>query len=438
MRNWPALAEVRRQVQTPLMLDESLCGMVDAERAVAAGACDLFNLRLSKCGGFIPTLRLAQFAKAHGLACQLGCQVGETAVLSAAGRHFAASVGGLRFLEGSYDRHLVREALGTRDFTFGWGGWAPASARPRPRRDHRPWRPGESDGTEGDAALSGDGLRYRNSYRQRRLSVALPPLRRRRTRAARVVCIHGIQSHGGWYEHSCRRLAEAGFEVFFLDRRGSGLNERDRGDAPGFRRLVKRRGGVLGSAKKEAALKTFMVGISWGGKMAVGVEKRQPGLMDGVALLCPGFYPRVSLSVREKAAVVWARLTRPTRIFPIPLSDPPLFTSTEKWLKFLREDPLTLHQATARFLIASAAFDLYLRDVASHIKVPVLVDAGRPRPHYRQPAHARSGGALRGAEGDRRISGSVSHTGVRAGPRAAHHRFARMVSGDKRTGANPQ
>ena len=83
------------------------------ERAVARGECDLFNLRLSKCGGFIPTLRLAQFAKAHGLACQLGCQVGETAVLSAAGRHFAASVGGLRFLEGSYDRHLVREALGS-------------------------------------------------------------------------------------------------------------------------------------------------------------------------------------------------------------------------------------------------------------------------------------------------------------------------------------
>jgi muconate cycloisomerase len=112
------------------MLDESLCGMVDAERAAAGGLCDLFNLRLSKCGGFIATLRLTQFAARHGLACQLGCQVGETAILSAAGRHFAASVGGLRYLEGSYDRHLVREALGTRDITFGWGGKAPALPGP--------------------------------------------------------------------------------------------------------------------------------------------------------------------------------------------------------------------------------------------------------------------------------------------------------------------
>jgi muconate cycloisomerase len=120
----PFLAEVRKQVGVPLMLDESLCGPADAERALAGGLCDLFNLRLSKCGGYLPTLRLAQFAARHGVGCQLGCQVGETAVLSAAGRHFACSVGGLRYLEGSYDRHLVREALATRDVTFRRGGRA--------------------------------------------------------------------------------------------------------------------------------------------------------------------------------------------------------------------------------------------------------------------------------------------------------------------------
>ncbi len=124
------LADVRRQTGVPIMHDESLCGRFDAERAVERGTCDLFNLRLSKCGGFIPTLRLAQFAKAHGLGYQLGCQVGETALLSAAGRHFAASVAAIRYLEGSYDRHLVTEALGTRDLTFGWGGKAPALAGP--------------------------------------------------------------------------------------------------------------------------------------------------------------------------------------------------------------------------------------------------------------------------------------------------------------------
>jgi L-alanine-DL-glutamate epimerase-like enolase superfamily enzyme len=123
------LTQIRKSVQTPIMLDESLCGMTDAERALENGWCDLFNLRLSKCGGFIPSLRLAQFAAKNGLGYQLGCQVGETAILSAAGRHLATSVNNIRSLEGSYDRHLVQFMLGDEDITFGWGGWAPALVR---------------------------------------------------------------------------------------------------------------------------------------------------------------------------------------------------------------------------------------------------------------------------------------------------------------------
>src|SRR5688572_15805938 len=78
-----------------------------------------------------------------------------------------------------------------------------------------------------DTATASDGYCWR--YRR------YPPSGPAR---ARVVCIHGIQSHGGWYTRSCRFLSQAGFEVAFLDRRGSGLNEPDRGDAPSFRRLL--------------------------------------------------------------------------------------------------------------------------------------------------------------------------------------------------------
>ncbi len=125
-----ALRAVRQGLGVPIMLDESLCSMVDAERAADHGWCDLFNLRLSKVGGFTRAVRLAQFARKRKLGYQLGCQVGETAILSAAGRHFATSVAGIRYLEGSYDKHLVREALGKKDVSFGWGGWAPALTAP--------------------------------------------------------------------------------------------------------------------------------------------------------------------------------------------------------------------------------------------------------------------------------------------------------------------
>jgi muconate cycloisomerase len=121
-----ALAGIRKAIRTPVMLDESLCGMVDAERAVEGKTCDLFNIRLSKCGGFIPSLRLAEYAVKHGLGYQLGCQVGETGILSAAGRQFASAVKNLFAVEGSFDKRLVEDALTQEDLTFSKnGGWAP-------------------------------------------------------------------------------------------------------------------------------------------------------------------------------------------------------------------------------------------------------------------------------------------------------------------------
>ena len=94
------------------------------------GTCDLFNIRLSKCGGFLNSLRLAATAHAAGLGYQLGCHPGESGILSAAGRHWASSVANIRYLEGSYDRHHSRRLLTNEDITFGYGGRAAAINEP--------------------------------------------------------------------------------------------------------------------------------------------------------------------------------------------------------------------------------------------------------------------------------------------------------------------
>ncbi|MFO0919346.1 MAG: dipeptide epimerase [Planctomycetaceae bacterium] len=124
------LAKIRPRLEVPIMLDESLCSEFDARTAIEQGTCDLFNIRLSKCGGFLPSLKLAAIAHQAGLGYQLGCQVGETGILSAAGRHFATSIANIRYLEGSFDRFLVKERLTVEDLTFGYGGYAPALTGP--------------------------------------------------------------------------------------------------------------------------------------------------------------------------------------------------------------------------------------------------------------------------------------------------------------------
>jgi L-Ala-D/L-Glu epimerase len=118
------LAELRPKLGIPVMLDESLCGYPDARAAAEKHTADLLNVRLSKCGGIFPSLRIIALAQRNGLGVQLGCHPGETSLLSAAGRHVACRVAGLRYLEGSYDRHILAANLTPRDVTFSYGGRA--------------------------------------------------------------------------------------------------------------------------------------------------------------------------------------------------------------------------------------------------------------------------------------------------------------------------
>ena len=114
-----------RQLGVPIMLDESVRSLWEACEALAQGWCDLINIRISKCGGPLASVRLLAAVRAAGGRAQLGCQVGETGLLSAAGRHLACHLSGLEYLEGSYDRYLLAVQLTDPDITFGSGGWAP-------------------------------------------------------------------------------------------------------------------------------------------------------------------------------------------------------------------------------------------------------------------------------------------------------------------------
>src|SRR5262249_33119380 len=123
-----------------------------------------------------------------------------------------------------------------------------------------------------------------------------------------------------------------------------------------------------------------LVAVSWGGKLAVALEKFYPGLIAGMALLTPGLCPRVRPPFGQRLAIALARLVSPRRLFPIPLDDPELFTATPRWQAFIRDDPLSLRRATARFLVSSAFLDRALRLAPEEVRAPTLLMlAGRDR-----------------------------------------------------------
>lgn len=103
-------------------LDESVSGPDDVTRAAESGACDIVNVRISKCGGMLGALRVIGAARRNGLGVQLGAQVGESCILSAAGAILASGTPEFRWLEGGFGEHLLREDMCAKPFCFGRRG----------------------------------------------------------------------------------------------------------------------------------------------------------------------------------------------------------------------------------------------------------------------------------------------------------------------------
>ncbi|CAN5831530.1 alpha/beta hydrolase [soil metagenome] len=194
------------------------------------------------------------------------------------------------------------------------------------------------------------------------------------TLKGRVLILHGVQSHGGWYRKLSGTLSSAGYEVTFPDRRGSGANRQDRGHAPSSGRLIADVADVLRTLRERTpAVPIALAGISWGGKLVVLAAGKHPEMVDAIALICPGLEPRVGVSRRERLRIALAYFVRRRKTFPIPLADPALFTANLEKQAFIVNDPLSLREATAGLLAASAFLDRRLKRIPPLVQQPALL-----------------------------------------------------------------
>ncbi len=192
--------------------------------------------------------------------------------------------------------------------------------------------------------------------------------------------LHGIVSHGGWYESSCARIAAAGFDVHFLDRRGSGLNAAARGDVDSLDTWVRDVADYIGVASRDRR-PAILGGISWGGKLALAVASRHPDLLRGLALVCPGMFSKFGAGWLQRWAVGLASHTpaRRRRV-TIPLQDSHLFTDDPSWQRWIDRDPLVLRRLTVRAARANLELGQYAENAENVPAIPILLMlAGRDR-----------------------------------------------------------
>ena len=187
-----------------------------------------------------------------------------------------------------------------------------------------------------------------------------------------VLYHHGIQSHCGWYETSPARLSDAGYAVLQIDRRGCGRNQLERGHAESADQLfADAMAGRDELTRRSGRSDHHVVGVSWGGKLAVAAYVHDPAGVNSLSLVTPGLFPLVGVSKEERAKIGFAMIYEGDRLFDIPLNDAERFTKDPKWRRFFETDPLTLRQCTASFYLASRRMDKLIARFPKGSSVPV-------------------------------------------------------------------
>jgi len=197
-----------------------------------------------------------------------------------------------------------------------------------------------------------------------------------------LVYLHGVESHAGWFAQAAVLLRERGYDVFCLDRRGSGINRENRGYVPGH---IDRYGTLLDDIHafitplRARYRRVVLTGLSWGGKLATAHALAYPQDLDALVLITPGLRASVDVSLPTKLKVLLAAQFAPQTQIASPI-EPVMFTTTPRYLDYIQSDPLRLTHATARFYWQSSRLDAWLNERIEQLDTPLLLFlAGRDR-----------------------------------------------------------
>jgi alpha-beta hydrolase superfamily lysophospholipase len=188
-----------------------------------------------------------------------------------------------------------------------------------------------------------------------------------------LVYLHGIASHAGWFALAADRLRSKGFDVYCLDRRGSGLNRENRGFLSGY---VDDYATLLADIRafitplQQRYERVFLVGLSWGGKLALSYGLAYPQGLDGLVLITPGLRATVDVSLLDKLKIALLSPLNPSARVATPIQ-PEMFTTTPLYLDYIRQDPLRLTSATVRIYWQSHRLDKFVDRRIAGNRLPV-------------------------------------------------------------------
>jgi len=166
---------------------------------------------------------------------------------------------------------------------------------------------------------------------------------------ALVLISHGVAEHMGRYQHVSDALVAAGYAVARVDHRGHGASGGARVFIERFGDYVVDLYAVLGVVKaRVGAPKTFLLGHSMGGLIALHLLLAHPGAVDGAIVSGPALglslpVPAWKDALGKIMSKVWPSLAIPTGV------DPGLVSRDPAVVAAYASDPQVTKKATARW-----------------------------------------------------------------------------------------
>jgi L-alanine-DL-glutamate epimerase-like enolase superfamily enzyme len=121
------LAKLKAAVPEKIIADESLTTLEEGRTLIEMDAVSGFNVRLSKLGGLLASMKLVELAYKNNIEVHLGAQVGESGVLASAQRHFAGALSTYENVEGAMNIFLLQRDITKQCLTVPFGGRARVS-----------------------------------------------------------------------------------------------------------------------------------------------------------------------------------------------------------------------------------------------------------------------------------------------------------------------
>ncbi|MCX7934318.1 MAG: 2-dehydropantoate 2-reductase, partial [Planctomycetota bacterium] len=178
-----------------------------------------------------------------------------------------------------------------------------------------------------------------------------------------ALCLHGVESHSAWFEEVAVCLVEKKWACVAFDRPGWGRSAGERGHLASYREALRQV--VSGAAAlRRHFTRVHLVGLSWGGMLALYTALRRGIFFDSLTLIAPGIWPAVRLpwwSILRLAAALAARAPQRRVALPIDVS---WFTRRKDRSAYIQRDPQRVTEVTASFCLETLKMR---RFIAEHL-----------------------------------------------------------------------